>query len=122
MNYLKDLITLLPKNKGLMTIQDIAIKDGNLYLVCPFRMSGNVSSFMFRSRLPMLTETELVVSAKLICGAIRALHEAGRVHCAIMPSNIVVRGQHRFGAVHSELKGLEKSKSFEELKSSSIRA
>ena len=77
---------------------------------------------MKKSRIPSLTETELGTSAKLICEAIRALHEAGRVHCAVMPSNIVVRGQHRFGAVHSELKGLEKSKSFEELKSSSIRA
>lgn len=122
MNYLKDLINLLPKHKGLMTIQDIAIKDGNLYLVSHFRLSGNVSSFMFRSRLPMLIETELAVSAKLICGAIRALHEAGRVHCAVMPSNIIIRGQHRFGAVHSELKGLEKSKTIEELKSCSIRA
>lgn len=74
MNYLKDLINLLPRNKGLMTIQDIAIKDGNLYLVSQFRLSGNVSSYMFRSRLAILTETELVDSAKLICEAIRALH------------------------------------------------
>ena len=37
MNYLKDLIYLIPKHKGLHTIQDIAIKDGNLYLVSHFR-------------------------------------------------------------------------------------
>ena len=48
---LKDLINSLPKNKGLMSYQDIAIKEGNLYLVSPFWLSGSVSSFMSKTRI-----------------------------------------------------------------------
>ena len=69
-----------------------------------------------------MTETELGFSAKQICEGLQALHDAGRVHCAVNPSNIVICGQHKTGAIHSELKGLEKSKSVEELRESSLRA
>ncbi len=60
------------------------------YLVTAFRNFGDLQTYMHKSKCTYLTELELIVPAKRVVAALKAIHMAGYVHNNIQPKSLLL--------------------------------
>jgi len=78
------------KNESISDIFEHMIDDDFIYVVRPYYNRGNVIEAMKKSKINLLTETEIRKPARSICKALGDVHKTGFLHGDVRPQNILL--------------------------------